>query len=148
MARLLALDVGEKTIGVAWSDEAETLAFPGETILRQAGKKQDMAAVRQLVSDRLARAIVIGLPLMRDGSRGVQAAKVEDFVATLRNYVRIPIILQDERLTTWDAEQALIEANVPRESRKKVIDSMAACLILRSYLDRQNIPRIAESQED
>jgi putative holliday junction resolvase len=139
MARILALDVGEKTIGVALSDEAETLALPGETIVRQEGKKRDMASLRQLIAEKQVRSIVVGMPLLPDGSRGVQVEKVEAFIATLRNYVRIPIITEDERLTTWDAEQVLIEARVPREERKKVIDSMAASLILQSYLDRKRV---------
>jgi putative holliday junction resolvase len=137
MARLLGLDVGEKTIGVAWSDETETLASPGETIFRQEGKKRDMAALRQLVADQKPRAIVVGMPLNLDDTRGPQAEKVEAFIATLRNYVRIPIYTEDERLTTWEAEQMLIAANHPREERKKVIDSLAASLILQSYLNRQ-----------
>ena len=135
--RILALDVGEKTIGIAMSDEGGTMAFPGATILRQEGKKRDMAALRQLVADNHVREIVIGLPLMLDGSRGVQAEKVEAFVAILRNSVRIPITLQDERLSTREAERVLIAADRRRDQRKQTIDSMAACLILQTYLDRK-----------
>src|SRR5690348_11519534 len=130
MGRILALDVGEKTIGVAVSDETGTLAFPGTTILRQEGKRRDMAALRQLVAEKQVREIVVGMPLLLDGSRGIQAEKVVAFIAVLRNNVRIPIICQDERFSTREAERALIAADQRREERKASIDSVAACLIL------------------
>jgi putative Holliday junction resolvase len=137
MGRVLALDVGEKTIGVAMSDETGSMAFPGATIWRQEGIKRDMAALRQLISDSKVQAIVVGLPLMMDGSRGIQAEKIEAFVAVLRNNVRIPIYFQDERLSTLQAERVLIAADRNRTERKKTIDSMAACLLLQTYLDRR-----------
>lgn len=137
MSRILALDVGEKTIGVAVSDEAGLMAFPGETILRQEGKKRDMAALRQLIADRQVGEIVVGMPLMLDGTRGIQAEKVEAFIAVLRNSVRIPITTQDERLSTSEAERVLIAADRRREQRKRTVDSMAAALILQTYLDRK-----------
>lgn len=135
--KILALDVGKKTIGVAWSDETGSMAFPGETILRQEGKKRDMAALRRIVAEGAASEIVVGMPLMLDGDRGVQAQKVEAFVAVLRNNVRIPIHLQDERLSTREAERVLIAAGRRRDDRKRTVDSMAACLILQTYLDRK-----------
>jgi putative Holliday junction resolvase len=137
MSRVLALDVGEKTIGVAMSDETGRMAFPGVTIWRQEGHKRDMAAVRQLVADSKVAEVVVGLPLMMDGSRGIQAEKIEAFVAVLRNNIRIPIHLQDERLSTRQAERVLIAADRRRDERKKTIDSMAACLLLQTYLDRR-----------
>ena len=138
MPRILGLDVGEKTIGVALSDETETLAFPGTTILRHESKKRDMAILRQLIADNAVNAIVVGLPLMLDDSEGVQAQKVRDFVAVLRNSVRISIIFQDERLTTFEAEQMQIAAGVRPENRKKTVDSIAASLILQTYLNEKN----------
>ncbi len=137
MARILALDVGEKTIGVAMSEEAGTIALPGTTILRHEGFKRDMAALRALIAENAVRTIVVGLPLMMDGTRGVQAAKVEDFVAALRNSVRVPIILQDERLSTREADRVLRAGGQKREQRKQTVDSLAATLILQTYLDRQ-----------
>jgi putative Holliday junction resolvase len=137
MSRVMALDVGEKTIGVAMSDETGRMAFPGTTIWRQEGHKRDMAALRQLVSDSKVEAVVVGLPLMMDGSRGIQAEKIDAFVAVLRNNIRIPIHLQDERLSTRQAERVLIAADRRRDERKKTIDSMAACLLLQTYLDRR-----------
>ncbi len=134
---IMALDVGEKTIGVAFSDETGTIAFPGETILRQEGKKRDMAALRQRVADRQVREIVVGLPLMMDGTRGIQVEKVEEFIAVLRNNVRIPIHRQDERLSTSEADRILIAGGRRREQRKQDIDSLAATLILQTFLDRR-----------
>ena len=137
MGRVLGLDVGEKTIGVAMSDETGSMALPGATIWRQEGHKRDMAALRQLISDSKVEAIVVGLPLMMNGSRGIQTEKIEAFVAVLRNNVRIPIHLQDERLSTLEAERVLLAADRNRAQRKKVIDSMAACILLQTYLDRR-----------
>jgi putative Holliday junction resolvase len=136
MGRVLGLDVGEKTIGVAISDETGSMALPGATIWRQEGHKRDMAALRQLISDSKVEAIVVGLPLMMNGSRGIQTEKIEAFVTLLRNHVRIPIYFQDERLSTREAERILLAADRNRTERKKAIDSMAACLLLQTYLDR------------
>src|SRR5271154_4309101 len=130
---IMALDVGEKTIGVAFSDENAMIAFPGETILRQEGKKRDMAALRQRVAERQVREIVVGLPLMMDGTAAIQAEKVEEFIAVLRNNVRIPIHRQDERLSTSEAERVLMAGQRRREQRKQVVDSLAACLILQTF---------------
>lgn len=142
----MALDVGEKTIGVAFSDAAETIAFPGTTIVRQEGKKRDMAALRQLVAEHEIDEIVVGLPLMMDGSRGIQAEKVEAFIATLRGSVRIPIRVQDERLSTSEAERVLIAADRRRDQRKQVVDSLAASLILQTYMARKRNAASAPSE--
>lgn len=145
--KIMALDVGEKTIGVALSDETETYAFPGTTILRQEGRKRDMNAVRELVTQNAVQEIVVGMPLMMDGSRGIQAEKVEAFIARLRGYVRIPIRAQDERLSTLEAERALIAADRSRAERRQIVDSMAASLILQTYLDRKrNLAAQAEAE--
>jgi len=141
MARILALDVGEKTIGVAISDETETFAFPGETIVRQEGHRRDMAAIRRLIEEKGVGEIVVGMPLRMDGTRGPQAEKVEAFIETLRRYVSLPITVQDERLSTSEVEKVLIAAERRREERKKVVDSMAAGVILQSYLDRKRRDR-------
>ncbi len=137
MARVLALDVGEKTIGIAMSDESQTYAFPGQTIVRQEGYRRDMAAIRRLVEDNEVGEIVVGMPLRMDGSRGIQAEKVEAFIETLRRFIRVPVAVQDERFSTSEAEKVLIAADRRREQRKETIDSMAAGLILQSYLDRR-----------
>ena len=137
MSNILALDLGEKTIGIAFCDDSNGIALPGSTLLRQEGWKKDMAALRQIVSDRQIDEIVIGMPIKLDGSYGIQAEKVIEFVRVLRGSVRIPIVTQDERFSTGEAEKALISANIRREKRKQTIDSMAASIILQTYLARK-----------
>jgi putative Holliday junction resolvase len=134
--RIMALDVGEKTIGVAFTDETGRQAFPGETIIRQEGYRRDMAALRRLVAERDVNCIVVGLPRLPDGTDGIQASKVESFIDRLRNSVRIPIERQDEAYTTAGAEALLDELERPRNQHKRTIDSVAACIILRDYLGR------------
>ncbi len=146
MPRIMALDVGAKTIGTAFSDETESIAFPGQTIIRQEGRKRDMVALRQLIVDREVREIVVGLPLMMDGSHGIQTEKIEAFVAMLRDSVRIPILLQDERLSTSEAERVLIAGNQKRDQRKQTIDSLAACLLLQTHLDRRAAQKNSDLQ--
>ena len=141
--RIMALDVGEKTIGVAFTDDAGTMAFPGRTILRQEGFRRDMAVVRTLVAERDVQRIVIGLPLLEDGSHGDQATKVEAFIDRLRTNVRIPIDRQDEGYTTAGAAVILDELGRRRDTHKRTIDSVAACLILQDYLDRVNVGRVS-----
>ncbi|HLJ55807.1 MAG TPA: Holliday junction resolvase RuvX [Chthonomonadaceae bacterium] len=137
MARLMALDVGEKTIGVAFSDESGTLATPGNTLFRREGFRRDMAALRDLASEREVARIIVGMPLMPDGTPGPQAVAVEEFIARLRGYVRIPIERCDEAFTTAEAERILDELGRPRREHKQTIDSIAACLILQDYLARR-----------
>src|SRR6266511_2551130 len=137
MAVILGLDVGEKTIGVAISDETETFAFPGTTIRRQEGYRRDMTALRELMDEKGVSEVVVGLPLMMDGSRGIQAEKVEEFAGQLKRYTRFPIHFQDERLSTSEVEKVLISAGRRRDERKQVVDSGAASVILQSFMDRR-----------
>ncbi len=147
MGRILGLDVGSKTIGVAISDEIGSIAFPGRTIIRQEGKKRDMASLRQLVAENSITEIVVGYPLMMDGTVGIQAESVESFVQQLRNSVRIPISLQDERLSTTQADRVLIGDGQRREKRKQSVDSIAASLILQIFLDKKRIVNLGLLEE-
>ncbi|CEK20574.1 RNAse H-fold protein YqgF [Chthonomonas calidirosea] len=135
--KILGLDVGEKTIGVAISDEEERWAFPLQTIVRQEGWRRDMAAIRTLVASEKIGRIVVGLPLTLEGQKGVQAQKVEAFLQILRRNVRIPIEVLDERFTTLEAERVLRSLESDFRRRKEVVDANAACLILQTYLDRR-----------
>lgn len=137
MPRILALDIGEKTIGVAVSDEPQERAFPVLTIARGEGYRRDAAELRRLTAEHAACEIVVGLPLNMDGSEGPQAGAVREFVAGLRGYVRVPIRFEDERLTTWEAEQALLRSGTPRSKIKQTVDANAAALILEAYLARR-----------
>jgi putative Holliday junction resolvase len=134
MARILALDVGEKTIGMAVCDESEAFVFPRETLLRHEGFRRDMNVLRNLVESEEIERIVVGLPIMLDGSHGRQVEKIREFIERLERYVSIPIETHDERFSTFEADQRLEAAGRRPKDRKQVIDSVAAGVILESYL--------------
>lgn len=134
LRKIMALDVGEKTIGIAFSDTSQTIALPHSTLWRSESTRKDMATLRKLADGEDICEIVVGLPLLPDGRHGIQAEKVVSFIATLRRFFRIPITTQDERYTTWDAEQVLIDSRPTPQAQKEVVDALAASLILRDYL--------------
>ena len=131
---MLGLDVGDRTIGLALSDETETLAS-GLPTLKRAGLQRDLRTLADLARDREVATVVVGLPRSLNGSEGPQARKVRGFVDALRGAVTVPVVTWDERFTTVAAEQALIEGGVSRERRKGLVDKVAAVLILQNYLD-------------
>nr|WP_129597687.1 Holliday junction resolvase RuvX [Anaerophilus nitritogenes] len=136
MMRTMGLDVGDKTIGVAVSDAMGMIAQGVETI-RRVGKKADYKRLQELIEEKCVTKIVVGLPKNMNGTLGPQGEKVLSFVEGLNNRFKVEIILWDERLTTVAAERTLIEGDVRRENRKKVIDMVAATYILQGYLDAQ-----------
>lgn len=148
MARYMGLDVGDKTIGVAISDELGMTANPVTTIQRTGSIKREIGEVRKLAEENNVGRIVVGMPLMLDGSIGVQAEKVQTFIEEMRKRIRIPIVTWDERLTTVEVERILIASDQSREQRKKVIDKMAASVLLRSYMDREQYQKRQEEQKD
>lgn len=132
--RILGLDIGEKIIGAAISDPLQTIAQGIESIKR-ISIKEDIENIKRLINDYEVEKLVIGLPKMMNGTIGIQAQKVINFVQQLENELDIPIIMTDERLTTVIADKALIEGNMRRRKRKQTIDKVAATLILQGYLD-------------
>ena len=134
--RYMGLDVGDKTIGVAMSDEIGVTANPVTVISRTGSLKREIGEIRRLVQENGIGRIVVGMPFMLDGSVGIQAEKVQAFVEHLRRRITVPVVTWDERLTTAEVERILIASDQSREKRKKVIDKMAAAVILRSYMDR------------
>ncbi|MEW5933008.1 MAG: Holliday junction resolvase RuvX [Bacillota bacterium] len=134
MGRTMALDVGSKTIGVAVSDP---LGWTGQgvAVIRRKNRESDLAEVLRLVREWDVTELVVGLPLSLDGSRGPQAQQAETFARRLAEASGLPVRLQDERLTTRQAERVLVDADVSRRRRRQVIDKAAAVLILQSYLD-------------
>lgn len=136
----MALDVGDKTIGVAVSDPLGITA-QGITTIERIGIKKDTQKVLDLIKEYSCGVLVLGLPLNLKGEDSIQTEKVRDFREKLENKLRsnsmgkIPIYWQDERFTTVIAEDVLIAADLSREKRKKVIDKQAAVVILQSYLD-------------
>lgn len=136
--RALALDVGNKTIGVAVSDLMGWTAQGLEVIRRRALEK-DLERLKEIIKEYEVEEIVVGLPKNMNGSIGPQAQIVMEFVTQLEMVVNIPIVYWDERLSTMEAERALISADVSRKKRKEVIDKMAAVVILKGYLQRQEL---------
>lgn len=134
--RILGLDVGSKRIGAALSDEMGWTA-QGKTVLVRKGISEDIRAISQLASEHRAEEIVVGLPLNMNGSIGRGGKEVLALIEKLKSRIDLPIKVWDERLTTVAAEKTLIEANLSRKRRRKVIDKLAAVLILQGYLDHQ-----------
>lgn len=132
--RVLALDLGEARIGVAISDPDRTVALPAGTI-RVAGGPQDLKAVAALVAEHRAVEVVVGHPRSLSGRRGPAAAQAEEFAEGLRAVLEVPVHLQDERLSTAEAERSLREAGAGGRRRREVVDQAAATLILRAFLE-------------
>lgn len=132
--RLMGLDVGDKTIGIALSDEMGWTA-QGLEVIRRTSITADINRLKEIVSTYGVEKIIIGLPKNMDGSFGPQAQKVEDFTQEILKHITLPVIRWDERLSTVAAERSLIEADMSRAKRKKVIDKMAAAYILQGYLN-------------
>ena|SRR3989338_9233896 len=132
--RLLALDVGERRIGVALSDPLGITA-QRLTVLERKDRAQDIEAILRLVKQHKVEELVVGLPLTMRGEKGAQAQKVLAFAQELRRQVGVPVELLDERLTTVQGTRALIETGTSRRARKQVIDQVAAQLILQQFLD-------------
>lgn len=140
-SRIIAIDYGLKRIGVAISDESKIIATPFKTILAEK-KGTDTAAklINEFKADAAARKytiekIIIGLPLMMNGKKGFLADEVLHFIEMMKPLVDCPILVWDERLTTAQAEKSLLESELTRRRRSQIVDSIAAIIILQSYLD-------------
>jgi putative Holliday junction resolvase len=134
-ARLLGLDVGTKTIGMALSDVTRCVATPFDTI-RRSKFAADAKTIREVVEQNQVGGLVIGLPLNLDGSEGPRAQSTRAFARNLAAHVEVPIVFWDERLSTAAVERHLIEADVTRKRRAEVVDRMAAAYILQGALER------------
>jgi putative Holliday junction resolvase len=133
--RIMGLDLGTRTIGVAVSDETGLIARGVETIRRH-GLEKDMARLHELVEQEGCTSLVLGYPRNMNGSVGERARASEEFAAVLREqFPAMEVTLWDERLSTVAAEKVLIEADLQRKKRRKIIDMMAAVVILQNYLD-------------
>ncbi len=132
--RILGLDYGEKRIGVAICDELGMTAQGLPTVIRKS-KKHDLDILGNLIKSYDVEKIVIGYPVRLDGSEGVQCEKVNRFTGLLIKTFSLPVILWPETLSTKEAEEILINSGVRWQKRKKMVDKLAACLILQNYLD-------------
>jgi putative Holliday junction resolvase len=137
MERILGLDVGSKTIGVAVSDPLGITA-QGVTTIRRTKPEADLKELQGLIDLYNASLLVVGYPRNMNGTVGDQAKFVERFVETLKGRVTLPIELVDERLSTRMANQAMMAGNVKAHRRKEIIDQQAAALILQVYMDRRS----------
>jgi putative holliday junction resolvase len=138
--RLIGLDVGAKTIGLALSDVMRQIATPLETI-RRTKFTADAARLLALAELHGAGGLVIGLPVNLDGSEGPRAQSTRAFARNLAQATGLPVAFWDERLSTAAAERALLEADASRKRRAELIDKMAAAYILQGALDRLNFSR-------
>ncbi len=129
--RIMALDVGEKTVGVAVSDELELTANP-RAVLRRDGSEG--ARLARLVAEEDIGEVVVGLPVSMSGQHSEQTGRVTEFARALAEQLPVPVRTWDERLSTVQAERVLIAADVRRARRRQVIDQVAAALILENYL--------------
>jgi putative Holliday junction resolvase len=137
---ILALDVGERRIGVAVSDPGETFSLPVTTLDRTA-LREDLEAIVSLAREYGAATIVVGDPVSLSGERGIAAQKMDEFVAVLAKAYGGAIERVDERMTTAQVTKSLIGADVSRKNRKRVVDRLAAALILDSFLARRKRER-------
>ena len=144
--RFMALDVGDKRIGIALSDEEGLIASPRDT-LHRSRLETDIENLIELARNEDVGEILVGMPISMDGSEGPQAKKVAQFIHALSEHSEIPVVPWDERLTTVAAERASLEGNVSRGKRRKVIDKVAAAYLLQGYLDYRSARQAEERRE-
>jgi putative Holliday junction resolvase len=133
--RVLAVDLGTKRIGTAISDGLGITVRPVETI-RRFGDRQVIARLKHLAEDLGAEAVVVGVPLRMDGTAGDAAERAMRFVERLRVEIEVPIFTQDERLTSYEAEQVMAERGLDRDQRRARSDEFAAMIILEDFLSK------------
>jgi putative Holliday junction resolvase len=148
--RVLALDVGERRIGVAVSDPTGSLARPLRTLVR-GSREEDVTAIAALVAAESAELVVVGRPLSLDGSEGPQARRIARYAEALAAHLPIPVVLWDERYTTTEAEEILRQSRGEKQRRRARaagdLDAIAAAVILQSYLDSRRDFYIASREE-
>jgi putative Holliday junction resolvase len=133
--RIMALDVGEKTIGVAVSDVL-LLTAQSRPTLRRKDLKSDIDTIRRLAAENDVHEIIIGQPLHMDGRESLQSRKVAQFAERLHDALKLPIVFWDERLTSFEAEEHLRQMGLNWRQRRGQVDKIAAMIILQEYLDR------------
>ena len=136
MGRVLGIDYGDSRIGLAMSDPLKIIASPFKTI-RNEGNEKCLQVFQSLIKDKEVEAIVVGLPMGLKGQETVQTKKVREF-ADLLYTLKLPIGLEDERLSSVSAEKSMIQQNIKTGHNKGLIDQRAAAIILQQFLDKQN----------
>lgn len=138
--RILGLDLGQKTIGVAISDPLG-LTAQGITTIRRTKKEKDIEILRDLCKEYQVELILVGLPKNMDGTLGFASEKIIEFSDIIKSSLNINIEYWDERLTTVAAHRAMLEVDMSRAKRKKIVDKVAATYILQGYLDKKYIEK-------
>lgn len=136
--RYIGLDLGTKTLGISISDETKTIASPLKTLrFSENNNNEILNELQEIVKDFNVEKVVLGLPKNMNNTIGERALVTMEFQKKISELLNIPVILQDERLSTVSAHNYLLEANVSRKKRKGVVDKMAANIILQTYLDKE-----------
>ena len=133
--RVVGIDLGAKRIGVAVSDSEEKIAMPSSVVQRSGDRQRDHHAIRQIVEEYDAGRVVVGLPLSLDGSLGPAARAASAEAEELAAVVGVPVEVYDERLTTVTADRSLMETKMKADARRRVVDKVAAAVMLQSWLD-------------
>lgn len=139
--RILGLDYGTKTVGVALSDELGITAQPIMTIERKSENKlrKTLAKIEEIIDEYKVSFVVLGYPKNMNNTIGERAKATEEFKEHIERRTGLEVVLQDERLSTVESERILMESGVRRENRKEYVDKMAAAVILQSYLDANHV---------
>ena len=140
ISRLMGLDLGSKTVGVALSDPTGLIASPFEIVTREKEDKlrRTLARIEEIIAEYNVKKIILGYPVNMDGSEGERVRKTEEFRDMLIRRTGLDVIFFDERLTTVEAHEIMSDANVKGIDRKKYVDKIAATIILQSYLDEHS----------
>ena len=133
--RALGLDLGSKRVGVAIGDRTGTIASPLQVLQRSGSVKRDHEAIAKLVIEEEADIVVVGMPLNMSGSSGPAAKAAIDEAAALATVVAVPVVTFDERRTTVTADEAMMEANMRAQARRRIVDKIAAAVMLQNWLD-------------
>ena len=146
--RWMGLDFGSKTVGVAVSDPLGLTAQPVEIVRRKSENKlrQTLARIEELIREYRVTELVLGFPKNMNNTLGERAAKSLEFKEMLQRRTGLPVVMWDERLTTVEANRAMIEGKVRREERGRYVDAIAAVLILQGYLDRRGNLKTADPE--
>ncbi len=148
--RIVGLDFGSKTVGVAVSDPLGITAQPVEIVRRKSENKlrQTLARIEELAKEYEAEMFVLGLPKNMNNTLGERAERTLEFKEMLERRTGLPVVMWDERLTTVAANRAMMEGGVRRENRGQYVDALAASLILQGYLDSRSLQASSEDAED
>jgi len=135
MSRIMAIDWGERRVGIALSDESRTIASPHSVLKRSHSLRKDMEKISSLIEENDVGMVVVGIPRQMNGTQGLAAERIMEVVLKFQEELGVPVKTWDERLSTAEAQKVLIDGDVSRKKRKGVVDRIAAALFLQTFLD-------------